>query len=210
MTKKKIFLIAGIIIGVIIVSITLFFNRQRLFFPKKVQNQTEVSVSPTPKEELVTWDDPAGFSFQYPKGLTVDKHDEDQENYAHVELTSPTHKGRVIVWGKDTTATTIAQWLKNEKSLKDAVSVDTTLGGNEAKKVMVKVPIKKQITATLDEDILVMVETELVEEEFWQSVNDTIVGNFSFITNQKDETTGGDSGAFDQPPVEADEEESVE
>ena len=210
MTKKKIFLFAGIIIGVIIVCITLFFNRQRLFFPKKVQNTTEASVSATPKEELVTWDDPAGFSFQYSKGLTVDKHDEDTQNYAHVELTSTDHKGRVIVWVKDTTATTIAQWLKNEKSLKDAVSVDTTLGGNEAKKVMVKDPIKKQITATLDEDVLVLIEAELDEEGFWQKVNDGIAESMTFSTNPKNETTDGDSGANEAPPVEADEVENVE
>ena len=154
MTKKKKLIIAGIIFGLFIVIGILFSNRQRLFPPKNVQKTTDLSLTPTPKEELIAWDDPAGFSFQYPKGLTVDKHDEDQENYAHVELTHTDHKGSVIIWAKDTTATTISQWLKNEKSLKDAASVDTTLGGNVAKKVMVKEPKKKQITATLDEDIV--------------------------------------------------------
>ncbi|MCJ7826103.1 hypothetical protein MUP56_00610 [Patescibacteria group bacterium] len=211
MTKKKILIIAGILIGCISVSIILFFNRQRIFSQKKVQKTTEVSASPTPKEEVVTWDDPAGFSFQYPKGLSVDKHDEDQENYAHIELTSADHKGRVIVWAKDTTATTIAQWLKSEKSLKEATSIDTTLGGNEAKKVIIKEPKKKQITATLDEDIVVIVETELDDEEFWQRANETIVGSFSFSTSKKDESAGGSgSAANDQPPAEADEEESIE
>jgi hypothetical protein len=209
MTKKKKLIVAGIIICVILISGILFFNRQRIFSPKKVQKTAEVIASPTPKEDLVTWDDPAGFTFRYPKGLTVDKHDEDTENYAHVELTSTGHPGRVIVWAKDTTATTIAQWLKNEKSLKDAVSIDTTLGGNEAKKVMVKEPKKKQITATLDEDIVVIVETELDDEEFWKNVNDTIVGSLSFSTSQK-ENTAGSASSGEEPPIAADEEESVE
>jgi len=210
MTKKKKLIISGIIICVILISGILFFNRQRIFFQKKVQKTTEVNASPTTKEDVVTWDDPAGFSFQYPKGLTVDKHDEDTENYAHVELTNADHKGRVIVWAKDTTATTIAQWLKSEKGLKDTTSIDTTLGGNEAKKIIVKEPKKKQITATLDEDIVVIVETELDDEEFWQRVNDTIVGSFSFSTSKKDETAGGASAANEEPPAEADEEESIE
>ena len=51
--------------------------------------------------QLVVWDDPAGFTFEYPQDLKVDKHDEDKENYAHVELTSPGRQGRVIVWAKD-------------------------------------------------------------------------------------------------------------
>ena len=209
MTKKKILIIAGIFIGLISVSIILFFSRQRIFSQKKVQKTTEVSASLTPKEEVVTWDDPAGFSFQYPKGLSMDKHDEDQENYAHIELTSADHKGRVIVWAKDTTATTIAQWLKSEKSLEEATSIDTTLGGNEAKKIIVKEPKKKQITATLDEDIVVIVETELDDEEFWQRVNDTIVGSLTFSTSQKDETAGSASSG-EVPTAEADEEESIE
>jgi len=210
MVKKKIVIIVGVCIGLISLGGILFLNQQRLFSPKKAEKLIEVNVSPTPKEELLLWDDPAGFSFQYPKGLTVDKHDEDTENYAHVELTSANHKGRVIVWVKDTTATTIVQWLKNEKTLKDAVSVDTTLGGNEAKKVMVKDPIKKQITATLDEDVLVLIEVEFDDEGYWQKVNDEIVGNMTFSTTQKNETTGGNSGANEAPLIEADEVESVE
>ena len=207
MTKKKKLIIAGIIICILVICGIIIYSRQRTSLQKETPKTTEVSVTPGPKEEMVVWDDPAGFSFQYPKGLTIDKHDEDQENYAHIEMTSADHKGRIIIWGKDTTATTIDQWLKAEKGLKDQSHIDTTLGGNEAKKVMVKEPKKKQITATLDEDIVVIVETELDDEEFWQSVNDTIVGSFKFGISSEVETGGGTSG---EPPAEADEEESVE
>lgn len=209
MTKKKKFIIAGMIAGLVIISGIIFFTQQRMASQKKPQNTSDVSVTPAPKEELLLWDDPAGFSFQYPKGLTVDKHDEDTENYAHVELTNTDHKGKIIIWGKDTTATTIADWLKAEKSLKNAISVDTTLGGNEAKKIIVKEPKAKQITATLDEDILVMVETELEDQEFWQSVNDTIIGSLTFSTSSTTNSADGASSG-EAPPAEADEEESVE
>jgi len=209
MTKKKLIIIAGISVGVLAVGGTIFFNRERLFFAKKIQDQTVASVSPTPKEERVIWDDPAGFSFQYPKGLSMDKHDEDTENYAHVELTSPEHKGKLIVWAKDTTATTIGGWLKNEKSLKDAVSVDTVLEKNEGKKIIVKGEVVRQITATLDEDILVMVETELNDEVFWQQVNDTVVSTFTFATNVKEDESAA-AATNEAPPAAADEEESIE
>jgi len=210
MSRKKIFIIVGVGIGAVILVGTLLFNRER-FFPKKEMVKTSDSiVTPTPAEKLLLWEDPAGFSFQYPQGLLMDKHDEDTENYAHIELTNIEHKGSVIIWAKDTTATTIGEWLKNEKTLKGAPSIDTTLGGNEAKKVMVKEPIGKQITATLDEDILIVIEANLEDLEFWQGVNDTIVKSMTFSTTPKDEITGGGGDAREEPLIEADEEESVE
>lgn len=209
MVKKKIVIISGIIVLLLIVVAVLVLHPQFTFQSK--EHITEKGTpTPTPKEELIIWDDPAGFTFQYPKGLQLNKHDEDKENYAHVELTNPDHKGSVIVWEKDTTATTIAQWLKNEKSLASAVSVDTTLGGNEAKKVMVKEPNVKQITATLDEDVVVMVEANLEDQKYWQRVNDTIIGSLSFSTSQKTNTAGGDSSAQGEPVVAADETENIE
>jgi hypothetical protein len=213
MTRKKILIIVGGIAGVGIMTSIIFFARDRFFPQKKVQQMEVISITmtPAPKEELLLWDDPAGFTFQYPKGLTVNKHDEDQENYAHVELTSTQHQGNIIVWAKDTTAVAISQWLKNEKTLKDQSFVDTTLGGNDAVKVLVKEPKKKQITATLDEDVVVIVETELDDEGFWQKVNDTVVGSFTFSVNQLG-TIGDQStvSSDEAPPSEADEEESVE
>ena len=209
MTKKKKFILAGVIAGLVVIIGIIFFTQQRMALQKNPQNTSDVSVTPAPKEELLLWNDPAGFSFQYPKGLTVDKHDEDTENYAHVELSHPDHKGRIIVWMKDTAAATISQWLNNEKNLKDSISVDTILGGNEAKKIIIKEPKKKQITATLDEDVVVIVESELEDEEFWQNVNDTVFTSFSFSTSSNADTSGGAS-LGEEPPAEADEEESVE
>lgn len=208
--NKRLIILAGVILIAGIVAGILFINRQRIFPQKKVQNVVESPTTPTPQVDLATWEDPAGFTFQYPKGIQVNKHDEDTENYAHVELTHPDHKGNVIVWMKDTTATTIAQWLKNEKSLASAVSVDTTLGGNEAKKVMVKEPKVKQITATLDEDVVVIVEANLEDEAYWQGVNDTILRSLSFNTSQTTTSAGGDAGVQGEPAVAADEEETIE
>lgn len=210
MTKKKALIIICIVGSLLIIGGILFSIQQRILLQKKadITSDESINTTPAPKEELLKWEDPAGFSFQYPKSLTIDKHDEDTQNYAHVEMTNPDHKGRIIVWGKDTTAATIDAWLKGEKSLKDAVSVDTTLGGNEAKKVMVKEPVAKLITATLDEDIVVYVETDLGDEEYWQGVNDTIVQSFTFQTSSADEAAEGTAG--DEPAIEADEEESIE
>jgi hypothetical protein len=47
--------------------------------------------------------------------VTVDKHDEDQENYAHIEMTHKDQPGTIIIWAKDTTAVDGAGWVKKEK-----------------------------------------------------------------------------------------------
>ena len=78
--------------------------------------QEKIAQVPTPViEKLSEWKDPAGFSFSYPEGLTVDKHDEDQENYAHIEMTLKDTLGNVIVWAKDAPASDLAAWIKKEK-----------------------------------------------------------------------------------------------
>src|SRR5574340_1306294 len=59
--------------------------------------------APTP-EEFLTWEDQSGFSFRYPKSITIDKHAEDEVNYAHIELTDKNNPGTIIIWAKDTSA----------------------------------------------------------------------------------------------------------
>src|SRR3990167_11111285 len=74
----------------------------------KYQSATKIAIpvdntqpTPIPEEELATWTDQSEFSFQYPKSLKLNPHDEDTENYAHVELTSSTYPGNLIIWVKD-------------------------------------------------------------------------------------------------------------
>ena len=59
---------------------------------------TERPVVAQPQGKLLSWDDPAGFTFQYAEGLTVNKHDEDKDNYAHLEITNASQPGKLIVW----------------------------------------------------------------------------------------------------------------
>jgi len=91
-----------------------------------------VAITPLPTyEPLEQWTDPAQFTFQYPKAVTLNPHEEDKINYAHVELTADRHPGRIIFWVKDTAAATLDDWVKKEKQ---TAAIDTTLGGLPAKK----------------------------------------------------------------------------
>jgi len=159
------------------------------------------NTSPTP-QNLLTWEDQAGFSFQYPGGLRVDKHDEDTQNYAHVEFTDPDNAGNTIVWAKDTTATTLEAWVKSQSGFTNASIIDTTLGGRSAKKILTQEP-KRMIVAALDDDVVVTIEA-LLTTPFWSSVEETITGNFVFTS-----LPGEDSAGAQSIPQESYDEEEV-
>ncbi len=157
---------------------------------------------------LVSWKDPAGFSFDYPEGVTINKHDEDQENYAHVELTRPDDPGRIIVWAKDTTAQDVAAWVKTEKAFQGASVVDTTLGGQPAKKILITSPAKKFVVGTVFDDIVWYAEAQLGEGDFWQKTFDTLSASFRFIPLAGENESAGTGESYDDYSV--DEEEVIE
>lgn len=173
--------------------------------PKPVAPQTAAPAAPP---ELLTWRDPNGFSFQYPDGLTVNKHDEDQQNYAHIEFTHPDHPGNVIVWGKDTTAADAAAWVKTEKKFKDASLLDTTFANFPGKKILIADP-KQIIIGTVDDGIVWTVEGLLTDSAFWTGVHATIADSFKFIPVGSDEDSAVGNAPV-QEEISADEEEVLE
>ncbi len=164
----------------------------------------------------LTWNDPAGFTFQYPDGLTIDKHDEDKENYAHIEMTHKDHPGNIIIWAKDTNASDVTAWVRTEKRFKDASILDTTLGEKPAKKILLATPSSTLIVGAIDDEILFTIEASLDEEGFWSKIHDEITESFAFIpiasdkkSNSSSENVGSEQprGVEEEP---FDEEEVIE
>lgn len=180
MSKKKIILIAVLVIVVFAAAGVSAFN-----LTKSSQVSSPVtSLSPTPtvtEEELVAWTDPAEFTFQYPKSLILDPHDEDEKNYAHVELKSATHSGNLIVWVKDTTAEDITEWERIEKIQN---SIDSNLGGENAKKVLLNGESRKIITSTIYGGYLYQIEVNPEDFEYWNSIYNQVIGTFKFTPVQ--------------------------
>jgi hypothetical protein len=205
MKKPIIIASAIVVVGLIVTSVFVF--KDRIF--KKVPTNTPPVAQET-KKEVDLWEDQAGFSFQYEKGIVIDKHDEDTVNYAHLELTSSAHQGRLIVWAKDTMYTDVDTWVKKDVALKDAPIIDTTLGGKPAKKIVLTNPAKKLITGAIDEQILFTVEAEPMEGDmFWQETYDTIVQSFVFTPVEGQGAASSESFVEDTGPV-IDEEEVLE
>jgi len=151
------------------------------------------------KVEVKQWQDPAGFSFEYPGNLIIDPHEEDEENYAHLELTSTEYPGRILIWMKDTTFKTISDWVKG--GLEEGVQVlDTELSGEPAKKAAFTDP-ERLIVAAIDVDVLVLIEMEPGGEDEsreasikgWQTINDQILSSFEFIPLEGEEAAPGAS-----------------
>jgi len=186
----KYIIIAVVVLAVVGVGVVYFFQKKSLV----ITPGESVVPTPTPVVELTTWNDPAGFSFQYPKDLTVDKNEEDNENYAHVELTSKNHPGSVIVWVSDPPRT----WPP-----KEGTSIDTTLGGVAAKKILISTPSAKLIVGALSEGLLFKIEGTLTDKPYWQTVEDGIVKTFAFTP---DTSAGSGQSSGDA----ADEEEVVQ
>lgn len=194
--KKPVVIAIGIGLLIGISGFTLYIVTKKSEAPAQTTEKVETPV------KLLEWKDPAGFSFQYEEGITIDKHDEDQQNYAHIEMTNSQNPGRLIVWGKDTTAADVAAWVKTEKSFRDASIVDTTLGGEPAKKILLTTPTNKIIIGTIFDEILWYIEAG--EGDYWQKTLDTIAGNFKFTP------IAGESDSSGYEEVAVDEEEVIE
>lgn len=177
LSMKKLWIVTGAIIVLgVVVGGAFFFLQQNT----KVISPGEVVSAPTPAVEMATWNDVAGFSFQSPKDLSVNKHEEDPDNYAHVELISRDHPGNIIVWVKDLPpgVTTLDSWVK--KLYPGATILDTKLGGEPAKKILTTTPVKMLTVGAISDNLLFSVEGTLTDSEYWSRVHDTVTGSFAF------------------------------
>lgn len=198
--KKPIILIllGGLIIG-------LLGAGGYLYFSKSAPSPDVTGANPTPTvaPKLVLWDDPAGFTFQYPEGLTVNKHDEDKVNYAHVELTDSSHPGSLIVWVKDVPkgVTDAVSWGKKVATPSSALSFDTTFGGQPAQKIMISGTPKLVMVGVVWDGVLWYVEANLSDEPYWQSAYDAVTNSFTFKPLPTQSGGGESINAVDEEEV---------
>ncbi len=190
-----------------------WLSNQRSKTPESANKTSRETISaPTPVPYL-TWDDPAGFTFSYPEDLTINKHEEDQENYAHVELTHSLHPGKMIIWAKDLPLTDIKvtikdaeEWGTSDRSLSKGNAVDTLLGGEPAKKILLTGLPEKTLMGVVYDEALWVVEVEYNDKLFWASVYKTVTDTFKFKPPLNATTTSNNDSA----DVAVDEEEVIE
>jgi hypothetical protein len=180
---KKLWIVIGIVVvlGVAVGGVFVYSAKNT----KVLAPGETAAATPTPVVGMKTWNDPAGFSFQYPKDLSVNNHEDDNDNYAHVELTNKDHPGNIIVWVSDPPKI----WPP-----KEGTSIDTTLGGIPAKKILISTPSAKLIVGAVSEGLLFKIDGTLTDKPYWQSVEDGIVKTFSFTPNSPTIASGQPAG----------------
>lgn len=135
--------------------------------------------TPTAAAKLLTWTDPAGFKFDYPKAIKIDAHKEDTVNYANLDLTNPAKTGGIKILVADNAYKTLEAWAKKQQTAGGQV-LDSTLGDKPAKKVIFTMPAKI-IIAAIDAEALVTLEADLQEGDYWPTVFNDLVASFEFI-----------------------------
>lgn len=173
-----IILFAGLLLGLIGAGVYLYFSRNTSTSLVSPGGEPTPTIAPV----LASWDDAAGFTMQYPEGLTVNKHDEDKVNYAHVELTDAAHPGGLTVWVTDLPkgVTDTVSWGKKAATPSSAISFDTTLGDQPAQKILIADTPKKVMVGAVWDGVLWYIEANLTDEVYWQSVFDTVTNSFVF------------------------------
>lgn len=176
---RKIGLIVIVFVGVVAsVTTGVYYWQAKTFDTKVIDGAREQSPTPTP-EELVVWKDQAGFMFEHPKSLVSDIHEEDQINYAHIELTHASYPGRIIIRASDTSAADVNAWVKTQKAWADATLFDTSFAGLDGIKLLLTTPVKKVITAVVSDAIVFYVEGEFDQSDFWTTTYETITSTFA-------------------------------
>lgn len=209
------------ILIIILIALVLGFSGASIYLLRFKQagvirsNQnSNIAATPTPVP-LKTWTDETGFNFQYPQDMLVNKHDEDKENYAHLEFTHPAHPGSVIVWAKDppvdkngNAIKDISAWISAQKMYEGTSVVDTTLGGATAKKIFLTAD-KKTVVSAIADDLFFLIEANLNDAPYWTNVQTGIINSLTFNTAKKNAGSGAVSGDTDSSGA-VDEEEVVE
>jgi hypothetical protein len=206
---KKVLIIVGALIFLTLSSAGIFYLSHKSN-PKPSGTQS-IKIVPTSAPRS-TWDDQSGFTFTYDPALVINKHDEDQDNYAHVEMTNPAHPGRIIVWAKDTTAADATAWVRTEPEYKGASVIDTTFAGKPGQKIVITTPNKKIVTGTIYDGLLFYAE-QSGDDPYWQTEYNSMTESFTFKPVDNG-TSGNNSAAGDQTSEDdsgsVDEEETIQ
>ncbi|MBI2617473.1 hypothetical protein HYW55_05025 [Candidatus Gottesmanbacteria bacterium] len=177
------------------------------FMISSQKNQSESSetmvIPPSPYLEVTTWVDQAEFQFDYPKNIEIDKHDEDQENYAQVELKNSDHPGGIIIWVKDLPSGNLEGYLTKAKVQN---LIDTTIGGEDAKKGFVSGDQSKITIAMYRDGYLYQIDSNLQDREYWGKIFEMVTTSFQFIEPTLAPDTSTYSNTSDEEDLGFDEE----
>lgn len=199
---KKWLVVGGVVFLTLVITGGLIWWRGRQVVSQELNSNETVGagkIVPTAVVSLVTHTDPAGFTIQYPQNLQVNLHDEDKNNYAHVEFTEINHPGGVTYFVKDLPSKVnadgrnLATWIAGEMRFKGGIVADTTLGGQPAKKVLLSQD-KTSVILSVFDGVLYEVQVIKTDNDYWSEVAEGIISSTKLIPVVNTTNPVGDQG----------------
>ncbi len=175
--KKKVVIALIVLVIAGLAGFSLYKSQNKLLNPLGNKGNALIVV---PSEPVSSWKDPMGFTFDYPKNLSLNPHDEDKDNYAHVEITATGSAGSIVVWAKDSSYATLDDWVKKDKTVSSGNSIDTSWGDQKAKKVIITGDNPRVVTAVLYDDMLWLAEEFPDKGDRWDKAYNNVVSSFKF------------------------------
>lgn len=152
-------------------------TKQEAISNNKVIN-SEVLPTTTPLK-LLSWNDEAGFVFQYPEGILIDKHPEDEVNYANLTLSSADGLGKIEILMKDDTYKSADKWVKSDINLASGNILDTNIGDKNGKKILTKAG--QTIVGIIDNGVLVTIKRESTLSPLLETTWGKIIDTWQFV-----------------------------
>lgn len=183
MNKNK-----AIIVSVVIVALTIATAFYILNSEKTTSNtykQAPIASEKQPSKILKEYIDDSGFSFKYPDDVQVGKIEiNDSITYSNLELTSSQAKGRILIKVADTQLKSIDEWF-SEEGLKRNIE-EIKIGEISGSQLQMD---DKIIAAAINQNILFTIEVDTQGYKYWQSVYNTILSSFSFVSQKENVQT---------------------
>jgi len=206
MNKKLIIIGSFLLVAVLVLSFLFGNDLISIFGPKKPLNPKEEEKPAAQKEEFQfewqEWKDPAGFSFEYPKEVTINNHPEDKVNYSNLELTSPSRKGKIVIICQDNQYSNLNDWLKKDPLVKEGSGLDTKVASVSAKRVALG---EKEVVGLIDADgVIYTIDKQDEGERYWKLVYNNILDSFKFtpLAGESEQDFSNWLGGFDTESVD--------
>ncbi len=172
MDKKTVILLliaVGLVVGVILV---LLNPKKSLLSTPQTKQETKTQISPS--QTLKSYSDPSGFTFSYPDNLSLVNNDpKDNSIYADIQLTAKGVEGSLAIKIVDSKVNSLDDWVKTTKSTQAPKEVK--LGILKALEITSE---DKLLLGSIDQGVLFTME--IPKKDFWMTVHDQVLADFSF------------------------------
>ena len=142
-------------------------------------------------DNYLTWNDPGGFSFAYPESWLFDPHEQDVVNYTNLDITKRGNTGGITILATDSKYKIILDWTKKDKAVIGSSFMETTLGGVNAQKALLK--SGGVVVGMIDEGVIYTLELKPDETGYWEGEYNKVLSSFKLVypTNYPKANTSG-------------------